>query len=947
MATKYFALLTERGAAKLAAATALGTQVKLTQMAVGDGGGSLPVPTATQTALIGEKRRAALNSLTVDPANASQIIAEQVIPESEGGFWIREIGVFDDTGELIAIANCAETYKPVLAEGSGRTQVIRMVLIVSSTDAVTLKIDPSVVLATRKYVDDQTIIVKAYADDLMAKHLAAADPHTQYATKASPTLTGTPKAPTAATSTNTTQIATTAFVQAVIAQLVASSPAALDTLNELAAALGNDPNFATTVTNALALKAPLASPGLTGTPTAPTAAATANTTQIATTAFVQAVITALKAGAPAALDTLDELAAAINDDPNFATTISDALALKAPLASPAMTGTPTAPTAASTANNTQLATTAFVKTAIANLVASAPGALDTLNELAAALGNDANFAATMTNALALKAQLASPALTGTPTAPTASAGTATDQIATMNALLNGMALYGIGGAGATVPTYTIHPADIANTSPTRIIQALNTEDQTTVGSPVANQSFGGLSVIRGIRPAQFGVSGQGAAATFWYRGFSGALALQSDWLQLATTLSPTFTGTPTAPTAAVGTNTAQLATTAFVASTLSYLGYGTAPATRAALDWQNDTFDIGQAFAVNGANITNIPAGMDSPGTLNVNINVRSGDSSTTRIIDVVYSTVTAAGYRKYEVRLAGNVGSRNILARQVFTSADTLPLASGGTGDKTAEGAIQNLLVRENLTGIVGATVNAKMTIATASATGTFTADEIIVAESLAGRQFRLTAFSKTLNLAATGANGMDTGTAPTSGFVALYAIYNPTTATSAVVAVNATTSAVPEIYGGANMPSGYTASALLCVVPTDSTGKIVPLLQMGRKTLIATAQLSSTTAFISTPTALNISATVPKNAKFLDGILYLVSGNSTRPVISVQPLSSPAVGIKQVVGGNSTGVNNTQAPFSDLAISTAQTIYWQVSAGVAGDTISSAFTYATGYSI
>ncbi|AUV02252.1 phage tail protein [Enterobacteriaceae bacterium ENNIH1] len=257
MAAKFFALLTARGSVKLASATALGTQLKLTHLAVGDGNGTLPTPTASQTALINERRRAAINSLTVDPLNPSQIIAEQVIPEDEGGFWIREIGVFDDAGELIAIANCAETYKPVLAEGSGRTQVIRMVLIVSSTDAVTLKIDPSVVLATRKYADDQTIIVKAYADDLLAKHLAAADPHPQYAPKASPTLTGTPTAPTAALSANNTQLATTAFVKAAIAALVASSPAALDTLNELAAALGNDPNFATTMTNALAGKQPL------------------------------------------------------------------------------------------------------------------------------------------------------------------------------------------------------------------------------------------------------------------------------------------------------------------------------------------------------------------------------------------------------------------------------------------------------------------------------------------------------------------------------------------------------------------------------------------------------------------------------------------------------------------------------------------------------------------
>jgi phage-related tail fiber protein len=196
--------------------------------------------------------------------------------------------------------------------------------------------------------------------------------------------------------------ATPADISAAIAALVASSPAALDTLKELATALGNDPNFATTITNALAAKAPLASPALTGTPTAPTAAAGTSTTQLATTAFVAAVQTLL----------------------------NTAIAAKAPLASPALTGVPTAPTAATGNNSTQVANTAFVQTAIAALVAAAPAALDTLNELAAALGNDPNFATAMTNAVAARAPLASPALTGSPTAPTPSPGNSSTLLAT-------------------------------------------------------------------------------------------------------------------------------------------------------------------------------------------------------------------------------------------------------------------------------------------------------------------------------------------------------------------------------------------------------------------------------------------------------------------------------------------------------------------------------------
>lgn len=169
MTAKYYAILTNQGAAKLATATALGTQLNITQMAVGDGNGSLPTPNATQTKLVNQTRIAALNLLTLDANNTNQIIAEQIIPENEGGFWIREMGLYDDAGVLIAVSNCPETYKPLLLEGSARTQTIRMVLTISNTQAITLKVDPTVVLATRKY-----------ADDLMNNHVKEANPHSQY-----------------------------------------------------------------------------------------------------------------------------------------------------------------------------------------------------------------------------------------------------------------------------------------------------------------------------------------------------------------------------------------------------------------------------------------------------------------------------------------------------------------------------------------------------------------------------------------------------------------------------------------------------------------------------------------------------------------------------------------------------------------------------------------------
>lgn len=252
--SQFFAILTAVGEAKQANADALGTPWAITQMGVGDANGTDPIPNRTQTALINERRRAPINELKVDPNNASIIIAEQVIPADIGGWWIREIGLYDAAGDLVAVANCAPSYKPQMSQGSGRTQVVRMNLIVSSAENVQLKIDPSVVVATRTYVDSKD-----------SAHVAAADPHPQYLTA--------PEGD--------------AKIAAAVAALVNSSPAALDTLAEFATALGNDPNFATTLTNLLALKAPLSSPAFTDSPTAPTPPQFDNDTSLATTEFVQ------------------------------------------------------------------------------------------------------------------------------------------------------------------------------------------------------------------------------------------------------------------------------------------------------------------------------------------------------------------------------------------------------------------------------------------------------------------------------------------------------------------------------------------------------------------------------------------------------------------------------------------------------------------------------------
>lgn len=182
MSAIYFAIPTNAGQAKIANAIALGVPLKITHMAVGDGNGQPVTPNANQTALVREKRRAPINTLFQDPMNQSQLVAEQIIPENVGDWWIREAGIFSEDGTLIAIANTPDTYKPLLSSGAGRTQVIRIVLIVSDTSAVELKIDPAVVLATRKYVDDVMAAHKQSRDHPDASETAKG--FTRYATQA-------------------------------------------------------------------------------------------------------------------------------------------------------------------------------------------------------------------------------------------------------------------------------------------------------------------------------------------------------------------------------------------------------------------------------------------------------------------------------------------------------------------------------------------------------------------------------------------------------------------------------------------------------------------------------------------------------------------------------------------------------------------------------------------
>ncbi|MCP8463089.1 phage tail protein [Pseudomonas sp. ZM23] len=308
MPVTYFALLTTTGAAKLANAAAVGSPLKITRLAVGDGAGSVPTPDANRTALVNEVRRAPLNQLNIDPANSSQIVAEQIIPADAGGWWIREMGLYDESGALIAYANCAPSYKPLLAEGSGRTQTVRMVLIVGNTASVDLRFDASLVVATREYVDDaistainrldykqsvraattanitlsglQTVdgIALAAGDRVLVKDQVAANENGIYVASAGVWVRSADADESAeVTPALTVSVESGASLADSVWQLITDAPISV----------GATPLVFRDITNGLAR---LASPAFTGSPTAPTPSPFDRDTSLATTEFVQRAI---------------------------------------------------------------------------------------------------------------------------------------------------------------------------------------------------------------------------------------------------------------------------------------------------------------------------------------------------------------------------------------------------------------------------------------------------------------------------------------------------------------------------------------------------------------------------------------------------------------------------------------------------------------------------------
>lgn len=269
-----------------------------------------------------------------------------------------------------------------------------------------------------------------------------------------------------------------------------------------------------------------------------------------------------------------------------------------------------------------------------------------------------------------------------------------------------------------------------------------------------------------------------------------------------------------------------------------------------------------------------------------------------------------------------------------VLSAASIAPVK--GTQDQVLKS------VRTITPGVVGAARNVKMSISAPSASATLTADQIVLGVALSGQLFRLSGFNKTINLATVGAGGMDTGAAPTSGSVAIYAIYNPTTGVSALLARNSTSGPAPEIYGGANMPAGFTASALVSSWRTNPAGLLVIGEQTDRTVNITTVSPLSTAVQQVSYTSLSISGSVPSNAKTISGVLAV--GSSTTNSTSTLTLASAASSSGEVQTGisNAPANLNSYTSFSGLVLSVAQTVYYKL---FSNGTISIGNIYISGY--
>ncbi|HEN3657818.1 TPA: hypothetical protein U5E24_001562 [Yersinia enterocolitica] len=313
-------------------------------------------------------------------------------------------------------------------------------------------------------------------------------------------------------------------------------------------------------------------------------------------------------------------------------------------------------------------------------------------------------------------------------------------------------------------------------------------------------------------------------------------------------------------------------------------------------------------------------------GTLTeiVHVTARTGDTMT--IVRAQEGTVSRLWSANDIAANMMTAGTLTLLAQKDFslqTSNNLSEIAAAGPASVAASLAnlgLSDVAHLAQLTGVIGTSRNAKMSVTVASATATFTADELIVQTALGGRQYKLSSFSKTINLATTGAGGMDTGTVPAAGFVALYAIYNPTTQVSALLA--------PEVYGGANMPAGYTASALVSVWRITSSTFVIGY-QVDRRIVMTNVTAVSGSTQQASLTAISLNLIAPINAKTVSGTKGVVSTSAGTNILN--HVASTSSGLFQILmsGGTIAANIGITGSFADLPVIIPQTVYYTATVG------------------
>lgn len=767
LTTQFGGFLTNVGIAQQANTAVLGLPWNITHMLIGDAGGEPsqtpdPTPKPTQTALLRQVYRAQLNALYQSPADPGVLVAELVLPPETGGWWIRELALEDANGNFIAVAKPAPSYKPLLAQGSGRTQTIRMHVVFGNLANVTLKVDPSIVLATRDYVDKAREAAELYARNQIKAHVAEPDPHPQYLRRADVAKDAGPLAWLGAAG---------GTADALVLSLK-SNEAALG-----AYAAGQRFQFQATATN--------------------TGAATAKIGGLAAVAVK-------KTGAAGLVDLVGgDIRAGALYDLNY-----DGAYF-------------------------QLGGGVGAGKAFERFSFEASAGQMVFN-----VPHSVGSTLVMRNGREVTGYLSD------------------GQKITLKAPCN---------LGESVEVLAFSSFSAANTYTKAEVQALLA---TASALPVGSM----LPFPKGTVPPGF-------------LEVDGSVQSAAVYPDLAAYLAGSFNkgGEPA--------------------------GYFRLPDSRGEFlrGWDHGRgVDSGRAIGTK----QDAAAGSFTLATSTSPVTYNTGDL--TPVLNTVIFNGTIGFDDNTNTQVIpitpGDTRPRN-LAVMWCIKAWNAPVNQGNIDIAALAAQVQELSAKG---AVVGSIRNGRMLVGAPSASATYIADELVLVNALGGHSYRLANFNKTINLATIGVGGMDAGVAPANGFVAIYAIFDPVTGASALLAANATSAKVSEVYGGANIPAGYSVSCLLAVVPTNAASQIPKLTVRDRQVRISSVYVYATTMLVNT---LVTASVVPSNAVTISGTIEAGCTDASQVGILISDGDVPGSGMQSIIDNVPAG-GNSVASYKGIAL-------------------------------